>query len=100
MYPKPIKIKDIIHKMEGLQVTGKISGKRIVPTHTKKHAVANLSDETGKILLNLWKDQVDQVKDGDTVYLLAAYTKKEMGSKSLSTREEKIHTVKPAIFDK
>ena len=86
--------------MEGLQVTGKISRKRIIPTNSKKHAVAYLSDDTGEILLNLWREQVNQVKNGDTVYLLAAFTKKELGSKSLSTWEGKINTVKPAIFDK
>jgi len=95
-----VKISDIRHPMKNLQVTGIIEGKRPVPSGLIKHHVAYLCDDTGKILLNLWRDQTDQVEDGDTVYLLGGFTKKGKPGLTLSTWEDKIHKEKPKIFGK
>jgi len=100
MASHPVKISQIKHKMINIQVTGKIEGKRLLYNLSRKHAVAFLTDETGRILINLWRDQVDQVEDGDTVYLIGAFTKKVKGGLTLSTWEERIQKEKPKIFGK
>ena len=95
-----VKISDITHPMKNLQIAGKIEDKKPQPSPFRRHHTAYLCDDTGKILLNLWRDQVDQVKDGDTIYLLGAFTKKEKFGVTLSTWEEKIHKKKPIVFGK
>jgi len=94
------KISGIKHPMKNIQISGKIEGKKSVPNAFRKHCVAYLCDETGKILLNLWRNQVDQVDEGDIIYLLGAFTKKEKRGLTLNTWEEKIHKEKPKIFGK
>ena len=95
-----VKISEIKHPMKNLQITGKIEGKTPQPSPFRRHYTVHLCDDSGKILLNLWRDQVDQVKDGDTIYLLGAFTKKEKQGVTLSTWEEKVHKEKPIIFGK
>src|SRR3990172_7203752 len=95
-----VKISDIKHPMQNLQITGKIEGMKPVPSGFRRHHIAYLCDDTGNILLNLWRNQTEQVEDGDTIYLLGAFTKKEKQGVTLSTWEEKIHKEKPKIFGK
>lgn len=86
--------------MKNLQITGHIESKKPLPSAYRRHYIAYLCDDTGKIILNLWRDQVDQIKDGDTIYLLGAFTQKEKRGLTISTWEEKIHKEKPKIFGK
>lgn len=67
-----MKIKDIRAGMDGITVTGcltKMGEKREVETRFGKAlTVATLlEDDTGRIILNLWRDQIDLVKVGDIV---------------------------------
>jgi hypothetical protein len=98
MHSQPVKISDIKHPMKNIRVTGKMGDKRTILNPHKKRAVAFLSDGTGRILLNLWREQVDQVKEGDTVYLMYAFTKKGVRGMTLSTWEEVIQKKKPRNF--
>ncbi len=67
-----MKIGQIHSKMEGVTVSGRITYigiKTIVETRFGEAAVARaaLEDDTGKIALNLWREQIDLVKEGDLV---------------------------------
>lgn len=58
--------------MDGITVTGRITSlgeKREVETRYGKANVASavLEDDTGKIVLNLWRSQIDLVKVGDLI---------------------------------
>lgn len=67
-----MKIKQIRAGMDGVTVEGHISYigiKRIVKTKFGEAPVATavLEDESGKISLNLWRSQIDLVKESDIV---------------------------------
>ena len=66
-----MKIKELKLKMKEIEVMGRITSKRIQHTDFPKLAKATLEDETGLITLNLWRNQVDQVKVGDFVSMHA-----------------------------
>jgi replication factor A1 len=58
--------------MNGITVTGRIvsiSDKREVETRYGRAHVANavLEDDTGKMVLNLWRSQIDSFKVGDII---------------------------------
>ncbi|MFC1505464.1 DNA-binding protein [Thermoproteota archaeon] len=74
------KIKNIKKGMRDLTVEGVISNRnqpRYVQTRYGAAAVvtAILSDDTGSISLNLWRDQIEKAKDGSTVRITKAFTK-------------------------
>ena len=74
------KIRDIIPGMRNLIVEGIVlekSSSRLVETRFGSAVVATavLKDETGSITLNLWRGQVDQVKEGDAIRVLNAFAK-------------------------
>ena len=76
-----IKISDIKPEMRGLEVTGKIiSIGEIRMVETKfgpaRVAQAILQDETGSIILNLWRNQIDIVKTGENVITENAFVRK------------------------
>jgi replication factor A1 len=67
-----MKINQIRAGMDGVTVTGRISYigiKKIVKTKFGEAPVARaiLEDDTGRIALNLWRGQIDLVKEGDVV---------------------------------
>jgi len=75
-----VKIADIRGEMRGFEITGKITSKgniRTVQTKFGNSALcqAVLSDETGSITVNLWRNQIDLVKPGDTVRLENAFVR-------------------------
>lgn len=75
-----VNISEIGPGMRGLQVTGKITeiGEvREVMTRfgPAKVAGAMLTDQTGSIRLNLWRDQIGRVRVGDTVDLVNAFVR-------------------------
>jgi len=78
-----------------LNVAGKVDLKRNEPTPYKKHAIAQISDDTGKIWLALWRDQVDQVQVGDTILLTDAFTRRDRGRFALHTWQEIIPRIDP-----
>jgi ssDNA-binding replication factor A large subunit len=82
----PIKIKDITRPMRSLLVKGRIESKEPVDmrSNTKAHALAIIADESGEIALNLWRNQIEQVKAGDSVILRNAFAQKYRGKLELS----------------
>jgi ssDNA-binding replication factor A large subunit len=80
------KIRDIKEGMKGLLVKGKVSHKGPIDmrSQSKAHAMATLTDETGEILLNLWRDQIEQVQTDDSIILRLAFVRKYKGNLELS----------------
>jgi replication factor A1 len=48
-------------------------------------ATAIAEDETGKINLTLWNEQIDQVKQGDSVHIKNGFISEWQGEKQLTT---------------
>jgi len=75
-----INIADIRQGMRNLTVVGKIRQIGEVQTVTTKFGPARvtaaiLEDQTGSIRLNLWRDQIDKVRVGDTLRLENAFVR-------------------------
>ena len=75
-----MKINEILAEMDSVIVSGRITYigiRRTVKTRYGEASVATavLEDETGKIALNLWRDQIDLVKDGDLVQIENGFVK-------------------------
>ncbi|NIO19882.1 MAG: DNA-binding protein [Candidatus Aenigmarchaeota archaeon] len=75
-----IKIARIRPGIRGIALTAKVvlkDEKREVETRFGPAAVswAILEDETGSIRLNLWREQIDKVRVGDTIKLVNAFAK-------------------------
>lgn len=79
------RIKDLRHRMQKIQVEGMIMSKEMVPTSSKPLAKAILKDDTGEIILNLWRAQIDQVKVGDQVKIIDGFVRARAGKLELST---------------
>jgi len=88
-----VKIGEIKGKMTRLNIIGKVELKENEPRPYKRHAVAQISDETGKIWLVLWRGQVDQVDIGDTILLFNAFTRPDGGRYAVQTWQEVISKV-------
>lgn len=72
--------------MQNLNLTVKVVEK--LPTMTvneKEHCSAIVEDETGRIKLNLWREQVHQVKVGDMVRVPNAFVHGRKNSLQIST---------------
>lgn len=87
------RIKIIKNKMKDMNVVGKINSKNNEPTPRKRHAIATISDGSGRMRLSLWNDQVDQVDVGDFVFVPKAFMKKDTGRISLQTWAPVIHKI-------
>ena len=48
-------------------------------------ATAVMKDESGQIMLSLWNDQIDKVKQGDTVTIKNGYVKEWQGELQITT---------------
>jgi replication factor A1 len=76
--------------MRGVNIEGRIDSitdPRTVNLRTggtAQVADAMISDETGSIKLSLWDDQINLVKDGDTVSIENGYTQAFRGENSLN----------------
>lgn len=81
-----VKIIDLKPHMENVEVVVRVMSKsNVVQFKMKKHATAMVEDSTGQIRLNLWRDQVDQVEDGDLIIIPNAFVHLRLGEKQLST---------------
>jgi ssDNA-binding replication factor A large subunit len=83
-----LKIKDLKPHMENVTLMAKVIQKsepKFVGFDKKKYASAILEDETGKITLNLWRDQVDQVSTGDLVKVSNAFIHVRFNTLQVST---------------
>jgi len=95
-----MKIGAIIGKMTHLNIVGKVELKNDEPKPYKKHAIARISDETGKIWLVLWNEQVDQVEVSDTILLLNAFTRPDGGRYAVQTWQTVISKVSRSDLQK
>jgi len=77
---------DLKAHMENITVVALVVSKSS-PTEIKmkRYASAIVEDETGRIKLNLWRDQVDQIEEGDLIMIPNAFVHVRMGEKQLST---------------
>ena len=64
-----------------------LSSSCFVPTHRIRLAKVILQDDTGSIILNLWRDQVDQCQVGDIVKVVYAFVRPYKGILELNTGE-------------
>lgn len=84
-----MKVNQIRPGMSGINITGKITEigeKRLVSTRFGDAFVAKaiLEDETGRIPLNLWRDQINMVKIGDTIKIENGFSKEFRGQTELN----------------
>jgi replication factor A1 len=84
-----LKISEIRENSRNVSVIGritKISEAKSVNTSRGESRVAEavLEDESGSIVLNLWNEQIDMVKEGDTVEVRNGYVNTYRGVKRLN----------------
>ncbi|HZB74060.1 MAG TPA: OB-fold nucleic acid binding domain-containing protein [Nitrososphaeraceae archaeon] len=85
-----MKINELKPGLRGITIEGKVESiaeARSVNLRTggtAQVADAILSDETGRIKLSLWDEQLNMVKEGDQVYVENGYTQEFRGETSLN----------------
>jgi len=84
-----LKIGQISENMRNIEVTGKVVRKgdtREVNTHYEQAKVSwvLLEEENASIRLNLWREQIDRLRIGDTVRLLNAFVRVYGGEMELN----------------
>ena len=82
------KIKDLKPPMQNVTLIARVVKKSQVYMRghpRKRYASAIMEDETGRIKLNLWREQVDQVKEGDIVRIPDAFVHIRGGTVQIST---------------
>lgn len=84
------KIAELQPKQGNVEVEGKVAEKNGVRQFQKfgepgRVCNAVLEDDTGKVTLTLWNDQVDEVNVGDTVRIENGYVSEWQGEKQLGT---------------
>jgi len=100
MLDENMKIKDIESGMSNIELIAKVisvSEPRTIMTKygSAELAKATIEDDTGQITLNLWRDQVDMVKEGDTIKIEGAFAKSFRGEVELNvSRRGKITVLK------
>ncbi|MEM2294539.1 MAG: OB-fold nucleic acid binding domain-containing protein [Nitrososphaerota archaeon] len=84
-----VKIREVLNsKGRNLEIVGRIKSKEKVILPNIRLAKAVLEDETGSIILNLWREQVDQCDVGDLVRIKKAYVRYYKGTPELNTWED------------
>ncbi len=64
-------------------------------------ATATIEDDTGKVKMSLWNEQIDQVKKGDKIKLSDGFCKEFQGEKQITTgRQGKIEVVESKAEEK
>ncbi len=76
-----LKIRDVRAGMERIRLIAKVLEKsRVTIVDTRfgpaKFAFAVIGDDTGRIRLNLWREQADMVNVGDVVEIVNAFAKR------------------------
>ena len=80
-----MKIKDLRSGMKNTVIEAIVKTKEVVTTSSKPHATALIEDGTGRIMLNLWRDQIDQVTVGDKIIVKKGFVKLWKGKLELNT---------------
>jgi hypothetical protein len=93
----PIRIRDVKHGKDGLLVQGRVTYKGPLDGRSQwtPHALARIADDTGEILVNLWREQIEQVQVGDEVSLQNAFARNFRGKLVLSMYGSIEKTQKP-----
>ena len=83
-------IKDLQARQGNVEVVGVVIEKEAAREFNKfgktgKVANAVLKDETGKIKLTLWNDDVDKINIGDKIHIKNGYVNEWQGEKQLTT---------------
>ncbi|MFP3417753.1 MAG: OB-fold nucleic acid binding domain-containing protein [Nitrososphaeria archaeon] len=83
---KIAEIKEDSRKVTVTAKVSKISEPKNVNTSRGESRVAEatIEDETGSIILNLWNEQIDMVKEGDTIEVVNGYVNTYRGVKRLN----------------
>ncbi|MBI2110621.1 DNA-binding protein [Candidatus Woesearchaeota archaeon] len=84
-----MKIADLKVRQGNVEIEGEISDLGEVKTFQKfgkegKVMSATLKDDSGKIILSLWNDDVDRIKVGDKVKITNGYVSEFQGEKQLT----------------
>lgn len=84
-----MKVKDIRPGMENITITVRVvsveSPRKVVTRYGEALvAKAVVADETGEVVLNLWRDQVKSVKPGSVIRIENAFAKEFKGVVELS----------------
>jgi len=81
-----LKIAELKEGMKGLEIIGTIARKGNPEQRGGKlYCRCILKDDSAHIVLNLWRDQVNQVKDGDRVRISKGFVHKWKNEIQLST---------------
>ena len=85
-----MKISDLTPKMGSVEVTAEVAEVGEIRNFNKfgkegKVATAVIKDDTGKVMLTLWNEQADKVKQGDTVTIKNGYVGEYQGEMQLTT---------------
>lgn len=84
--PGRVKIKDLRPHMDGITIVARVVSKsRVTVRRGKRYAYAIIEDETGRIKLNLWRDQVNQVEEGQLIRIPGAFVHVRGRVKQVST---------------
>jgi len=81
-------IKNLKPAMKNLEIFGTVIKIENISTSYRTLAKAIIQDDSGKIILNLWGDQVNQCKIGDTIKITNAYTRSRFRILELNTWEK------------
>lgn len=96
---RKVGLSEVVDGMTSLEVTGVVVSKRSDRiSKWRAHAIAEVSDGTATVPLNLWRNQVDQVRVGDRIFLKQAFARTIRGRVQLSTWEDPIKTVRPRNY--
>ena len=80
------KIKDLKLHMQNVTVIARVVSKsQVSEIRMKKYAQTMVEDETDQIKLNLWRNQVSQVGEGDLIKIRNAFVHFRGREKQLST---------------
>lgn len=79
-----MKVKDIRPGMENITITVRVvsveSPKKVATRYGEALvAKAVVADETGEVVLNLWRDQIELVKPGSVIRVVNAFAKEFRG---------------------
>jgi ssDNA-binding replication factor A large subunit len=80
-----MKIKDLKPGMKNTVIEALVKNKEVVTSSTKPLARALIEDDTGGIILNLWRDQIGQVRVGDRIRVKEGFVKVWKGMLELNT---------------
>ncbi len=80
-----VKIKDLRHGLKDFELVARIVTISDDPYARIRHKTALLEDETGRVVLNLWREQCNQCKPGDLVRITRGYAQIRNSQLQVST---------------